>query len=155
MVGCIEPVTGENGLLDNWRLVFLVFFLAVVAFSAFLFNAFFGDQNECRWLVAWIGRWGFLLRCHTGIFARDGRYHFRPRATPCELLQVKIRGVRVEPEEVEAVLRRLGVENDVILGGKKQKEQWEFHLVGWCLLLLRFTYTAPEDLATLLSLAGC
>ena len=25
MVGCIEPVTGENGQLDNWRLAFLVF----------------------------------------------------------------------------------------------------------------------------------
>lgn len=73
----------------------------------------------------------------------------------CELLQVKIRGVRVEPEEVEAVLRRLGVENDVIFGWQETKRAVRISsiLVGW-VWLVRFTYAAPEDLDTLLSLAA-
>lgn len=195
MVGCIEPVTGENGLLDNWRLDFLKSFLSLfcrghVQHIYCHCSHFFGDQNECRWLVAWIGRCGLQFRCgwwlSTVIFARMAditlfsgnkmlflvpETHPRPRATPephvgwtlhsilrwrvCELLQVKIRGVRVEPEEVEAVLRRLGVENDVIFGWQETKRAVRISsiLVGW-VWLVRFTYAAPEDLDTLLSLAA-
>lgn len=44
MVGCIEPVTGENGLLDNWRLdSFFVFFECILPWSCsthFLFTFF-------------------------------------------------------------------------------------------------------------------
>ena len=61
----------------------------------------------------------------------------------------------MEPEEVEAVLRRLGVENNVIFGWQETKSAVRISsiLVG-CLSLVRFTYAAPEDLATLLSLAA-
>lgn len=60
----------------------------------------------------------------------------------------------MEPEEVEAVLRRLGVGNDVIFGvARRRAVRISSILVGW-VSLVRFTYAAPEDLATLLSLAA-